>query len=123
MEAKVFFVNATKTYQFKAKNYKTSEYALCLCHISKYLTINNMEKSGLGEVLKLSSVDFNPIDTNNILDIHNYLIKRTWYKTVFGLIKKIFIGLWTDLVNGSTYKVRFVRFVKQSKMYDSVYSY
>ena len=85
-----------------------------------------MKKLGLGEVLKLSSVDFNPIDTNNILDIHNYLIKRTWYKTVFGLIRKIFIGLWTDLVNGSTYKerfVRFVRFVKQSKMYDSVYSY
>ena len=82
-----------------------------------------MKKLGLGEVLKLSSVDFNPIDTNNILDIHNYLIKRTWYQTVFGLIKKIFIGLWTDLVNGSTYKERFVRFVKQSKMYDSVYSY
>ena len=82
-----------------------------------------MKKLGLGEVLKLSSVDFNPIDTNNILDIHNYLIKRTWYNTVFGLIKKIFIGLWTDLVNGSTYKERFVRFVKQSKMYDSVYSY
>ena len=50
---------------------------MCLCSISKYLTINNMKKLGLGEVLKLSSVDFNPIDTNNILDIHNYLIKRT----------------------------------------------
>ena len=29
---------------------------------------------------KLFSVDFNPIDTNDILDIHEYLIERTLYK-------------------------------------------
>ena len=31
-------------------------------------------------------------------------MKRTWYKIMFGLIKKIFIGLLTGLVNGSNYR-------------------
>ena len=39
---------------------------------------------------------------------------------MFGLIKKIFFELLTGVVNGSTYEVRFV---KQSEMYDSTYSY
>ena len=39
------------------------------------------------------SVGFNSIDTNNSLDIHKYLMKGTWCKIIFGLIKKIFIGL------------------------------
>ena len=30
-------------------------------------------------------------------------MERTWYETIFGLIKKIFIGLLTGLVNGSTH--------------------
>ena len=37
------------------------------------------------------SVDFNPIDTSDILDIHKYLMKRT--------LRKIFIVLLTGLVN------------------------
>ena len=49
-------------------------------------------------------VDFNPIDTNYILDIHHkYLIKRTRYKIMFGIIKKIFIELLTCVVNGSNH--------------------
>ena len=42
-------------------------------------------------------------DANDILYIHNYLMKRTRYKIMFGLIKKIFIGLLTCLVNGSNH--------------------
>ena len=57
-----------------------------------------MKKTGLKGVLK--AVAFNPINTNDILDIHKYLMKRTWYKIMFGLIKKIFIGLLIGLVNG-----------------------
>ena len=37
----------------------------------------HMKKTGLKEVVNFFSVDFNPIDTNNILDIHEYLMKRT----------------------------------------------
>ena len=36
-----------------------------------------MTKMGLKGVVKFFSVDFNPIDTNDILDIHKYLMKIT----------------------------------------------
>ena len=45
------FVNATKIYQFKAKNCEIKDYALCLGNISKDFTINNMEKTGLKGVV------------------------------------------------------------------------
>ena len=38
------FVNATKVYQFKAKDFEIKDYALCLGNISKAFTINNMKK-------------------------------------------------------------------------------
>ena len=38
------FVNATKVYQFKAKNSEIKDYSLCLGNISKYFTIDNMKK-------------------------------------------------------------------------------
>ena len=50
---------------------------LCLGNILKFFTINNMKKTGLKGVVKFFSVDFNPIDTNHILGIHKYLMKRT----------------------------------------------
>ena len=40
------FANATKVYQFKAKNSDIKDYALCLGNISKDFTINNMKKTG-----------------------------------------------------------------------------
>ena len=39
-----FFVNATKVYQFKAKNSEMKDYSLCLGNVSKYFIINNIEK-------------------------------------------------------------------------------
>ena len=50
---------------------------MCLGNVSKDFTINNMKKTGLKGAVKFISVDVNPIDTNNILDIHKYLMKRT----------------------------------------------
>ena len=38
------FVNATKVYQFKAKNSEIKDYALCLGNVSKDFTINNLKK-------------------------------------------------------------------------------
>ena len=64
------FVNAAKIYQFKAKKPEIKDYALCLANISKYFTINNMKKTGLIGVVKFFSLNFIPIDTNDILDIH-----------------------------------------------------
>ena len=68
------FINATKIYQFKAENSEIEYYALCLGNISKDFTINNMKETGLKGFVKSFSVDFNPIDTNDVLDIHRYLM-------------------------------------------------
>ena len=61
----------------KAKNSEIKDYALCLGNISKDFTIDNLKKTGLKGVVNVFSVDFNPIDTNDILDIHKYSMKRT----------------------------------------------
>ena len=71
------FVNATKVYQFKAKDSEIKDYALSLGNVSKEFTINIMKKAGLKGVVTFLTVDFNPIDNNDILDIHKYLMKRT----------------------------------------------
>ena len=39
-----------------------------------------MKKRGLKGIVHFFSVDFNLIGTNNFLDIHKYLMKRTLYK-------------------------------------------
>ena len=61
-----------------------------------------MKKTGLKRSVKVFSVDYNPIDTSDIVDIHRYLMKETQYKIMFGIIKKIFIVLLTSLVNASS---------------------
>ena len=71
------FINATKIYQFKAKESEIKDYTLCLGNISKHFTINNLKKTGLKGSVKFFSDDFNPIDSNDILYIHKYLMKET----------------------------------------------
>ena len=41
------------------------------------VTIGRMKKTGLKGGIKVFSVNYNAIDTNNILDIHIYLMKET----------------------------------------------
>ena len=77
------FVNAMNMYQFKVKDSEIKDYALCLGNIS---TINNMKNAGLTVVVKIFFFDFNPINTSDMLDIHKYLVKRTWYKITFEII-------------------------------------
>ena len=38
---------------------------------------NPKKTTGLKGVVKFFSVDFNPIDNNDIIDIHKYLMQRT----------------------------------------------
>ena len=54
-----------------------------------------MKKTGLKGGIKVFSVNYNAIDTNNILDIHIYLMKETWYK--------MFIILLISVVNVSNH--------------------
>ena len=40
-------------YQFKANYSETKDYPLCLAHIAKGFTINNMKKTGLKGVVNI----------------------------------------------------------------------
>ena len=65
-------------YQFKAKRSKIENNYLCLINISKDFTFDNTEKkAGLKGTVKVFSVDYNAIDTNNDLDFQRYLMKET----------------------------------------------
>ena len=75
-------INSTKIYQFKAKDSELKDYALYLGNISKAFTINNMKKTGLKGTVKVFSIDYNAIDTNDILDIHRYLMEKRNIKNV-----------------------------------------
>ena len=48
------------------------------------------KNTGLKEIAEFFSVDFDPIDTNDILDIYRYLIKVKWYKIIFS-VKKVYV--------------------------------
>ena len=48
--------------------------------------------------------DYRALNTSNIIDILKYFMKKTWSKIIFGLLKKLFIGFSTGLVNGSNHK-------------------
>ena len=53
------------------------KYPLCLQNISKDFTANNLKKkTGLNGYVNEFSVDYNVIDTSNIIDIHKYLTKK-----------------------------------------------
>ena len=71
------FFNATNVYKSKQKNTGRKDYGICLGSISKDFIINDIKKTGLKGVVNPISVDFNTINTNDILNIHKYLIKRT----------------------------------------------
>ena len=115
------FVNTTKIYLFKAEKSEIEDYATGLGNISKNFTIDIIKKTWLKGVVKFLHVNFNPADTNNILNIHKYLIKRTWYKVMFQLSKKIFSGLLTSIVKSSNHTQCIS--LSNQEMYDSTYSY
>ena len=56
---------------------------MSLGNISNVFTFNNVKKRGLKGVEKFVSVDFNPIDTNNILDIQRFFMKEHDKKKMF----------------------------------------
>ena len=61
-------------HQFKAKDSATKPYTLFIGNILKDFTI---EKTELKEYVHTFSVDYNIVNSNNILDIHRYIIKIT----------------------------------------------
>ena len=61
---------------------------MCLDNIPKDFKINNIEKAGLKGIVNFFSVDFDPIDNNDVLNIQQYLMKGIWYKVMFGIVFK-----------------------------------
>ena len=69
-------VNATKIHQFKAKDFEINRYSLCLGNISKYFSVDNIKKTGLNGYVYDFYVNYIIIETSNIIDIHQYLMKK-----------------------------------------------
>ena len=65
-----------KIHQFKAKDSEIKKYSLCLGNNSKEFSVDNMKKTGLNGYVYDSSVDYNVVAVDDILDIHKYLMKK-----------------------------------------------
>ena len=69
------FVNGIEIIKFKSKNSEIVVIPLCLGNISKDWVVGNMKKVNLMDLSDVS-VDYDVIAVNDILDIHNYLMKK-----------------------------------------------
>ena len=70
------FVNDIEIHKFKAKHSEIVASSLCLGNISKDWSVDNMKKTGLNGYVYDFSVDYDALAVVNILDIHNYLMKK-----------------------------------------------
>ena len=70
------FVNGTEIIKFKAKDCETVATPLCLGNISKDWSVDNMKNTGLNGYVYDFSVDYDAISFDDILDIHNYFMKK-----------------------------------------------
>ena len=70
------FVNGKEIHKFKAKDSEIAATPLCLGNISKGWPVYNMVKTGLRGYVYDFSVDYDAIAVDDILDIHNYLMKK-----------------------------------------------
>ena len=70
------FVNGKKIHKFEAKDSDIVATLLCLGNISKDCAIDNMKKTGLNGYISDFSVDYDAIAVDDLLDVHNYLMKK-----------------------------------------------
>ena len=70
------FVNGTEIHKFKAKDSEIVATPLCLGNTSKDWSVDNMKITGLNGYVYDFSVDYDAIAVDDILDIHNYLMKK-----------------------------------------------
>ena len=71
-----FFVNGTEIYRFKAKDSEIVAVPLCLGNISKDWSVDNMKKTGFNGYVYDLSIDYDATDVDDIVDIHEYLMKK-----------------------------------------------
>ena len=70
------FANGKQVTKFKAKKSELIKYPMCLGRLSKDYTKNSRKDTGLYGNVYDFSVDYSAITNDEILDIHNYLMKR-----------------------------------------------
>ena len=70
------FVTGTEIYKFKAKYSEIVVTPLCLGNISKDWSVDYMKKTGFNGYVYDFRVDYDSTDVDDILDIHNYLMKK-----------------------------------------------
>ena len=70
------FVNGKEIHKLKAKDSEIAAISLYLVNISKDWSVDNMKKTGLNGYVYDFSVDYDAIAVDDILDIHNYLMKK-----------------------------------------------
>ena len=70
------FLNGTEIHKFIAKDTEINPYNLCLGNISKDFSRSNMKATGFNGYIYDFSVDYDPINVDNIKDIHKYLMKK-----------------------------------------------
>ena len=70
------FVNGVEIIRFKAKDSEINASPLCLGNISKDVSVDNMKSTGFQGCVYDISVDYDGPAVDDILDIHNCLMKR-----------------------------------------------
>ena len=70
------FLNSTEIYKFKAKDSEILATPLWLWNISKDWTVDNMKKTELNGYVYDFIADYDAFAVDDILHIHNYLMKR-----------------------------------------------
>ena len=70
------FVNGTEIIKFRTKHSEIVATPLCLWNISKDWSVDNMKKTGLNGYVYDFSLDYDAIAVDDILDIHNHLMKK-----------------------------------------------
>ena len=70
------FVNDTEILIYKAKDSEIVATPLCLGNISKNWSVSNMKRTWFNGYVYDFSVDYDATAVDDILDIHNYLMKK-----------------------------------------------
>ena len=70
------FVNGNEIIKFKPKDSEPVVTPICLQNISKDWSVDNMKKAEFNGYVYEFSVDYESIAVDDILDIHNYLMKK-----------------------------------------------
>ena len=89
------FVNGVEIIKFKAKDSEINAIPLCLENISRDFSVDNMKKTWLNGYLYDFNVDYVVIAVDDVLNIHEYLMKQN--EMMFRFIQKMVFTATTFL--------------------------